>query len=1013
MIRSMKIKQKLISAFLLIGLFSTLVVSLGLFTIHKSNSITMHSYNEHLLPTSYLYTVQKNMLYINSNYLLILYEKDILQSEKRMKEIRQWTKENQELLIQYENSSPDRNQLDTYTQFKKDLDSYQNISSQLSNLLLQNDFSNAMNVAPSFHSKTKIINKDIQVLINDNQQAAEAAMAETRSFYMTATVILIGLAALCLVLALILGLLFSKMFCVPIIKLTAAADKLAEGNIEVDLDHKGEKESSVQKDEIAELLCSFRKMAANIKRQAQAAEDIASGNLSLEIVPQSEKDVLTRSMISMKETLQDLVEESNTMTLAAIEGDLENRGDELRFQGSYREIIAGFNRTLDALTEPLDVSAKYIERISKGDIPHRITEKYNGHFNIIIENLNQCIDAVNALIEDIQMLSDGTLQGNLKIRADAKRHGGDFGRIIEGMNSTLDAVTVPLLMAGEYMDQIGRGEIPEEITETCYGDFDRIKGSINACILGLGALREGSGVLERMSNNDFSARVTGEYLGIYQEIAESVNEVAESIDSVIKIVNHVSVGSFSDLEVLKESGKKSEKDELIPSLIMMIETIRSLVKETDLLSEAAVEGNLSVRGQEAGFLGEYARVIQGINKTLDAVNAPVEEALKVLQEMAMGNLQMEMEGDYQGGHGELKKAINDTTGKLRSYIKEISEVLNEMGGGNLNLTITADYSGDFVAIKNSLNHIIITMSRILGNINNAAYQVASGAKQVSDGSQSLSQGSVEQSGSIEELNASISEVSSQTKQNAKNAGEASLLTSLVREHADTGNQQMKEMLSAMEGISQSSASISKIIKVIDDIAFQTNILALNAAVEAARAGRHGKGFAVVADEVRSLAKRSADAAKNTWELIDESMKKVQDGAKTADKTALALQEIVNGVETAADLVSDIAQSSKEQASAIALISKGIEQVSHVVQNNSATAEESAAASEELSGQSEMLKEMVSGFRLYEGQPLLPDTEPQSDTESEAEVLLLEDGLSRDYFWNENSPWDDEKMKNIS
>jgi methyl-accepting chemotaxis protein len=209
----------------------------------------------------------------------------------------------------------------------------------------------------------------------------------------------------------------------------------------------------------------------------------------------------------------------------------------------------------------------------------------------------------------------------------------------------------------------------------------------------------------------------------------------------------------------------------------------------------------------------------------------------------------------------------------------------------------------------------------------------------------------------------MNQISAQTKQNAENANQARELAHLAQENAAKGNGQMKEMLEAMKEINESSKNISNVIKVIDDIAFQTNILALNAAVEAARAGQHGKGFAVVAEEVRNLAARSANAAKETTELIEGSINKVEGGTEIANLTASALDSIVEGVAKAADIVAEIAKASNEQATAISQIDQGVDQISQVVQNNSATAEESAAASEELSGQAEILKDMVVRFRL--------------------------------------------------
>ncbi len=303
-------------------------------------------------------------------------------------------------------------------------------------------------------------------------------------------------------------------------------------------------------------------------------------------------------------------------------------------------------------------------------------------------------------------------------------------------------------------------------------------------------------------------------------------------------------------------------------------------------------------------------------------------------------------------------------------VRRLMKVADKVADGDLNVDVVIKTKDEVGMLAAAFKKMTENLNEVMGNINLASEQVASGSKQVSESSIALSQGATEQATSVEQLTASLEEISSQTKLNAGNANQANELAETAKLNALQGNSQMQEMLNAMGEINSSSANISKIIKVIDDIAFQTNILALNAAVEAARAGQHGKGFAVVAEEVRNLAARSANAAKETTDLIEGSIKKVEGGTKIATDTAGALKMIVTDIEKVANLVDNIACASNEQATAIGQVNQGIMQVSQVVQTNSATSEECAAASEELSTQAQVLQEMISKFKLRQAESSL-------------------------------------------
>jgi len=339
------------------------------------------------------------------------------------------------------------------------------------------------------------------------------------------------------------------------------------------------------------------------------------------------------------------------------------------------------------------------------------------------------------------------------------------------------------------------------------------------------------------------------------------------------------------------------------------------------------------------------------------ISKPINYMVEVADKLALGDIDVDIEAEYKDETGHLAKSFK----AVADAIREQTLAAEKMAEGDFSITVKV-YSEKDVLGK-ALNEMINKINELMANITSASEQVAAGAKQISDSSISLSAGSTEQASSIEELTASLEEISSQTAHNAENANEANELTKAVKAKADQGSRQMEEMLNAMEEINVSSNNINKIIKVIDDIAFQTNILALNAAVEAARAGQHGKGFAVVAEEVRTLAARSADAAKETTELIENSIKKVVEGTRIASETADSLNEIVNAIDKAYDLINEIAYASNEQATGIGQINQSIIQVSDVVQTNSSTAEETAAASEELANQAELLQDMISKFKL--------------------------------------------------
>ena len=342
---------------------------------------------------------------------------------------------------------------------------------------------------------------------------------------------------------------------------------------------------------------------------------------------------------------------------------------------------------------------------------------------------------------------------------------------------------------------------------------------------------------------------------------------------------------------------------------------------------------------------------------LSMISKPLAQLKEAADKLALGDVEVNIKRQCGDEFGDLAESFAEMAGNLKGQ----AEIAKQLATGDRTMNVVPRSEKDVVG--NALQYMMVEENHVLSSIKEASYQVTTGSEQVASASQSLAQGSTEQASAIQQITASIDEITQRTKINANDANETNKLVIEAREHAELGNTRMEQMRGAMAEINDSSENISRIIKVIDDIAFQTNILALNAAVEAARAGQHGRGFAVVADEVRTLAGKSAQAASETAELIEDSIRKVAHGSALAEETAEALEKIVASIERVVDLVNSIAIASNDQATAITQIDQAIMQVSQVVQTNSATSEQCAAASEELSAQAARLRDMISRYQL--------------------------------------------------
>lgn len=445
------------------------------------------------------------------------------------------------------------------------------------------------------------------------------------------------------------------------------------------------------------------------------------------------------------------------------------------------------------------------------------------------------------------------------------------------------------------------------------------------------------------------------------DIGRMLEEFVPKADDLAAIRSGMSKGEAFNLETTRENGDK----------VTRFFTPIKAANQTWWSLTALYTKEVDAKVKDAAYwlvilaVAALVIVILTIVLVLTAVLRPVKGVVQAAKNIAEGNLNVKLEVKSGDEIGILSKTFAEMTVNLNRIITDLKYLLEEMAAGNFAIKTGAEdsYVGAFEGLLLSVRKMNRRLSSTLNQIESSAGQVSGGSEQMAAGAQALSQGSVEQAASVEELASTIGEILGHVQRTAKNAADARAHTTESGEETSVCSQQMHELVEAMDEIDKKSAEIGKIIKTIEDIAFQTNILALNAAVEAARAGTAGKGFAVVADEVRSLASKSAAASKNTAELIRGTVTAVEKGSRIANETAQSLEKVVGSNHAVSDIVDEIAAAAADQSTSLEQVNVGMNQISSVVQMNSATAQESAATSEELSSQAQMLRSLVNQFTL--------------------------------------------------
>ncbi|MGE5404015.1 MAG: MCP four helix bundle domain-containing protein [Candidatus Saccharibacteria bacterium] len=607
---NLRIRTKLIIAFIIVAAIAGAMGWMGYNDLNKIGANDASLYEHNTLPLAQLGKITESYQRIRVNLRDMIIDRGSVDRQKYVSKINQLNSELDENMKLFKSSMVKSEIKAEFTNLEIALGEYRPVQDQIIQLALSNreDQALALLRGKGYQTAMAVDNSIEKLNTMKSEQAAEVAQ-ENKTTSNSTSNLLMGMAIAAVILSLLLGLFLAWIISKPLIHLERAAEKLAEGDIDVHIKY-------ASTDEVGNLAAAFTAMIENIRNQAGVAEKIAAGDVSVQVKLASDRDLMGMKLNEMANNIKALMQESQMLTKAAVEGRLDTRGNTDKFNGGWADIIQGVNETLDAVIGPLNVAAEYVDRISKGDIPPRITDNYNGDFNEIKNNLNNCID-------------------------------------------------------------------------------------------GLGGLVECNNTLHRMAVNDHTKAVEGKYQGIYGSMAEATNEVRERLLNVTHQLNDIAIGNTSPLEGLKAIGRRSEEDKLLPAIINCMENIELLIKDTTMLSNAAVAGRLDTRADASKHHGEYQRIVQGINDTLDAVIGPLNVAAEYVDRISKGDIPPVITDEYNGDFNEIKNNLNvciNTINTLRSDVRSLCIAALQ---GHLLTRANADlHQGAFHLIVKGINDLL-------------------------------------------------------------------------------------------------------------------------------------------------------------------------------------------------------------------------------------------------------------------------------------------------------------------
>ncbi|MEI7816276.1 MAG: MCP four helix bundle domain-containing protein [Desulfuromonadales bacterium] len=670
-LNNMKLRAKLMTGFIMVAIVAGIIGWFGVSKIHMIDDADTRLYEKITLPLGDLGNVSTGFQRIRINLRDLVETNIAADKQSALDTIKKLRTENNERAAAFEKTILTDEGRKLFEEFKKSREVYGQIIDRIVPLAFADKDAEAMAILRGEGKKAALHEQELLDKLEDSKlKQAKATSDGNTELAKSASRVVTILAIIGALLAVLLGFFISKIILAQLggdpSEVADIAVKVGSGNCSVEIDSKGIREDSVM-----------------------------------------------MAMKKMVDAIQMLIKDAGMLSDAAIAGKLATRADASRHQGDFQKIVVGVNDTLDAVIGPLNVAAEYVDRISKGDVPPKITDSYNGDFNEIKNNLNVCIDAVSALVADAQMLSVAAVEGKLATRVDASKHQGDFKNIVQGVNNCLDSVIGPLNVAAEYVDRISKGDIPPRISDSYNGDFNEIKNNLNQAIDAVNALVLDAKMLSKAAvDGKLATRADAtKHQGDFKNIVQGVNDCLDSVIGPLNVAaEYVDRISKGDIPPLISDSYNGDFNEIKNNLNNMVQMMSDLLAQTDILIKGAADGELDKRANADLFVGGWKQLVSGVNNTVVNIVNPLRVTADYVDKVAKGIIPPTITDEYKGEYNVIKGNLNNMVKMMNDLLAQTDILIRGAADGELNKRANADlFVGGWKQLVSGVNDTVVNI----------------------------------------------------------------------------------------------------------------------------------------------------------------------------------------------------------------------------------------------------------------------------------------------------------------